>query len=334
MRLIYVFILVIFITSCNNSSSQKRSFRMGLMYWNDENYSDVEIKKAIGITIENSDVLTAQISWSPEDSVYLDKFKWIANLARIHNRELIFNIDWLSFDRSGVYGEEEWNFKDTISRRKYIQSVYAICKKYNPNIINLGVEVNYYALTSPDDFKNFVDVYNFTRELIKSNFPNIKVGLTFQLELLRGTHERWIGNDSFSILKAFGDNYDYIGISTYPNLLRSNKFNRIGFQKLISYSDKDILIFETSLPTYNSIDNKNQLNYIIDLFQSTNNSRVKLIIWTSTLDIKTNPDIWHNHLGLSRYNFDKKPSYDVWRRWYLKPIVYSHKGTAIMDHSN
>lgn len=304
-------------SSCLSSTEKRnRDFDMGLIYWPIENASDLVIQKGIHVTIDNSDILTAQIPWDPYTNDLAQDLRWISSLSETTNRKLIINIDWLDNKRSSLRGDEFWSFQDAFVKEKFIRSVITACELYQPDYINLAVEVNYLALLNPNEFRYFLDVYNYSKSLIDSLSPKTKVGVTFQLQLLAGAHGEWSRNESLSVINAFGDNIDYIGISTYPSVNFDKEINILQLAKIEEYSLKNIAIFETSVPTIKYSQTvqhdylKSLLTYISD------NPRYELLIWSSTLDVCNDDNNWEYNLGLLNCDYTPKKSYYLWKEWY------------------
>jgi hypothetical protein len=80
----------------------------------------------------------------------------------------------------------------------------------------LGVEVNFYALTSPLDFKHFVSLYNGIKATINEKYPETKVLVTFHYELMFGKYRYWPVPTLPKIVRYF--DVDILGISTYACL--------------------------------------------------------------------------------------------------------------------
>jgi hypothetical protein len=208
--------MILSLFSCKaNKPLENRTFQMGAMYWKPPQASDTLIKQAVQHMLDNSEILTAQIQWTPFDTNFSGQVKWMADLAHEHKRAFIVSMDWLTDSRSGLR-DEGWNFAQATTQQRFLQTAIDVCKKYHPDYLNLGVEVNFYALTNPQDFRAYIQTYNRAKALINERFPEIIVSATLQLELLFGTHADWDQKPSLEVLHAFGDNFDILALSTYP----------------------------------------------------------------------------------------------------------------------
>lgn len=298
----------------SRKSNIKSAFNMGMIYWKNENSSDIEIKKAIKVTLENSDILTAQIPWNPYNNNFINDIKWIYDLSKSTNKKLIINVDWMNSDRNSLNGGNNWSFSDKLVKEKFIRTIVKLSEKYKPDYINLGIEINYLALEMPDEFKFFLDIYNYSKPLIQSISTKSKIGVTFQLELLAGADKKRTNKSSYEIIRTFGDNIDYIGISMYPNI--DNKDYLSHLKNIEALTSKNISIFETSLPT-NKYSVNDQSKYLDDLLNYIHaEPKYDLLIWTSTHDICDSTNNWQYNLGLLNCELNSKKSFYTWIKWF------------------
>ena len=303
-RLVCITTLILGLISCVKESAVKE-LSMGLIYWPHGNCDDQCIKQGLKLTIENSNVMTAQIPWEFERDSFISDVKWISNVARETQRQLIINVDWLNQTRNGLRGAD-WSFLNMNVKEKFIENILTVVRIHKPAYINLAVEINYLALIDSIEFKAFVDIYNELVPKIKECSINTKIGVTFQLQLLVGSHKEWHSNNTLGIIKMFGDNLDYIGISSYPHLSSNSNDYISDLQKVESLTSKNISIFETSFPKFKGENGSNQSTYLTNMLDYlSSNERYDLLIWTSTADICIESDNWKYKLGL--FNCDLTP---------------------------
>lgn len=313
----FIITLISGLLSCGQKSADKR-LMLGLIYWPYEDCDDECIKHGLKLTIENSNVLTAQIPWNFNRDNFVGDVKWISNIARETQRKLIINVDWLNDTRNGLRGAD-WSFLNIKVKEKFIKNILTVVKEHKPDFINLAVEVNYFALIDSNEFKSFVDIYNELIPKIKDCSINTKVGVTFQLQLLLGSHKEWDSNNTLKIIDVFGDNLDYVGISSYPHLSYNSNDFITELQKVESLTSKNISIFETSIPEFDRKYSSNQSSYLTKMLSYvSSNERYELLIWTSTSDICDESDNWKYKLGL--YNCDLTPSEAafIWNDYFNK----------------
>jgi hypothetical protein len=313
-----ILLFIGFVVSCSFRGPERRNFNMGVMLWVPENYRDDMVKKEVDYVLNGSDVMTVQLPWSPYSRNLLKQAKWISSLAKDHNKKLIINLDWMERSRNSLLGEG-WSFREPNVKTRFLADALEICKLYNPDYLNLGVEVNFYGLIDQKGFKDFVQTYNATKLRINQRYTKTKVSVTFQVELLLGRMRDWEKNASLEIIDAFGGNLDILALSTYPHEDENGKLDIQLLSSFLKSYDKNFGIFEVSVPT-NSHNEIAQSNYLRELLIYLNsNKNCELIVWTAIIDTVPSGTInssWSNYLGLINYDLSPKTSWDIWMKWY------------------
>jgi hypothetical protein len=257
----------------------------------------------------------AQISWSPGDSSFFKNTAWYFSLAKDHGKSFMINIDWQKADRSGTTGD--WSFNDLKTASQFKKDMLELIKAYNPDFINLGVEANYYALTCPDGFRAFVPLFRELKKEMKRLKPKIKVGLSYQLELLYGHHEGWEKSQTLNTLNVICGDIDFLGISTYPNMIVGRKLDDIFFSTnyidsiMHEYSNIPMGISETGASSI-LYDGEQREAYVKAIFQKANLFDLKFVIWGSIID-SPKDEHWYNRIGLlDKEGFPKK-EFEIWK---------------------
>jgi len=269
------------------------------------------VKKAVKSTVENSSIIIAQIPWDPIDENFMENIDWYNKLAIQHGKELMINIDWLNNNRKTTRNGE-WSFEDDAIKIQFSKSINSLVEKYKPKYLMLGVEVNYYAFTSPEPYKAFVNIFNSLKNSLKEIYPKMEIGLSFQLELLYGIDKDWAHLKSLEPLDVIVENLDFIGISTYPDLNfnkeRLNIKSVINLDSLFVLYDVPIGISETGISSTNFNLNQRSL-YVENIF--TRSNQLHFIIWGSMID-SYKKDNWMSRIGLLDYNALPKNEYNQW----------------------
>jgi len=314
MNLIKFIITSIILVSCNNKSDRFYFKEVGTLLWVNETMSDSLVKLVVKETLENSSIVVSQISWSPTDSLFTKNAEWYHSLAIESGKSFMLNIDWLKNDRSGIRGDI--GFDNDKIKSKFIKDIINLVDLYNPNYLTLGVEVNYYALTSPTGYIAFIELFNKLKSDINKKFPKTKIGLSFQLELIYGIHKDWQKNKTLEPLYAVVENLDYIGISTYPDISIPNQKNPLFsvnyLDSLASEFNEPIGITETGISSINF--NLNQrVCYTKTIFKKAENLNFNFVIWGSIID-DINQFGWKNTFGLINSKGVHKPEFDIWKQ--------------------
>ena len=307
-----LFISIVF--SC--SKSEDLYFKEGgALLWINEQYDDSVIKNTVQHTLENSSMIIAQVHWSPHDNSFFDNTAWYSSLAKDHGKRFMIAIDWQKVDRSGTNGG--WSFEDKSTANLFKKDMMRLFKAYKPDYINLGVEVNYYALTSSEGFRAFVSVFRELKDLFKQLNPDVKVGLSYQLELLYGHHKGWDETKTLSTLDNLLGDIDYLGISTYPNMVSKIKQSDILFSttfidSLTTKYSLPIGISETAVSSklYNE---EQRMTYIKTIFQKANDLNLKFVVWGSMIDGNADSH-WSDKIGLLNKDGKPKNEFSLWKK--------------------
>lgn len=312
-----------------------RSFEMGLIFWpplGEETPEDLA-NLGVGITLSNSEHVLVQVPWSPNDPSAFEKAAWMSELARNHEHALTIAFDWMDEDRAGLRDptSDAWSFESLKVRDSFTSEASAIAAKYQPNFLLLGVEVDFLAKNRPEEFRNFVSLYQRVYRKIKEESPSTQVSVTFQLESMK----EMIGHENSlvesPIVEAFGPLLDILGLSVYPCLSTIHPDDLpIDYFTSVIPPNTPAAIFETSWPTRED-DEKVQTAYVTWLLGIANTISVNPLIWTSTIDgeapskkITTDSSPacsgpvseWNKHLGLWRPDGTPKLAAKTWQDWY------------------
>jgi hypothetical protein len=315
-KIIIYFISLIFIfVSCATKSEDLIFKEVGTLLWVNNVMPDSVIKVGVKEMLENSSIVIAQISWSPSDSSFIKNPEWYHSLAIEGGKSFMLNIDWMENERSGIRGGV--GFDNEIVNKKFKKDIKNLVELYKPDYLTLGVEVNYYALTSPEGYKSFIKLFNELKKDINSKYPNIKIGLSFQLELLYGIHHDWKQNKTLEPLNAIVENLDYIGISTYPDVSihNKNKSSLFSLNYLDSISNefkKPIGVLETGISSNNFNENQ-RISYVKSIYKKTEDLNLKFLIWGSIID-DNSQKAWKNNLGLIDSKGNHKPEFYFWKQ--------------------
>lgn len=287
----------------------------GSLLWINEQHEDTAIKNAVQHTLENSSIIIAQVQWSPQDSSFFHNAAWYFSLAKNHGKTFMIAIDWQKVDRSGTNGG--CGFEDEATAKLFKKDMIRLLNAYNPDYVNLGVEVNYYALTSPDGFRAFASVFRELKDELKQLKPDVKVGLSYQLELLYGHHSSWNETNSLATLDNLLGDIDYLGISTYPNMVSGQKQSDILFSttyldSLITKYSLPIGISETAVSSklFNEAQRK---EYINTIFKKASELNLKFVIWGSMID-GNGDNLWSDKIGLLNKDGKTKNEFSLWKK--------------------
>ena len=310
---IKIIFLSLVIFSCQNNLKENKHILVGNLLWVNESMEDSVIKVAVKETIENSSVIVCQISWSPNDKRFFSNVEWYYNLAEESNKPFMLNIDWMSPNRSSTNGD--WSFESKEMRELFDKDISTLVKNYNPEFLTLGIEVNYYALICPNGYKEFVTLFNSIKTQLKKQYPSMKIGLSFQLELLYGVHDGWKGNKAIEPLTVIDDNCDYIGISLYPDIaesgLRQTNFTDY-LDSVCSITPQPIGISETGMSSIH-FKESTRVNFLNQIYNKAEKFNMMFVIWGTVNDDVRFYD-WKSRLGMIDVYGVPKKEYLQWKK--------------------
>ena len=246
------------------------------------------------------------------DSSFFDDIKWYHKLAIDHNKKFMLNLDWQNLNRNGTNGN--WSFDIEEVQIKFKEDVLELANTYEPDVFVLGVEVNYYALIDSSGFKGFINAYNSVKSILDKEFPNIEIGLSYQLELLYGVHKDWGSNKVLESLNAVVQNMDFIGVSTYPIQHDFSVQDITGslpyLDSLKEFYEVPLKITETAVSS-EEFDQNQRNAYTKEIFEKVNSLGVEFLSWGSMID---HPylESWHHQIGLLKANGSPKNEFSIW----------------------
>lgn len=310
----HIFFIVFFMlfTTCDNIDKSGVTYfkEYGSLLWVNNKMPDSIVKKAVKETIENSSLIIAQVPWHPNSKTIIENINWYYRLAKDHGKDLMINIDWLNNERTGTRGR--WSFDNEDVKSQFSKDMLLIVNLYKPKYLTLGVEVNYYAFTSPKGYRGFIDVFNSMKISLKKINPKLKIGLSFQLELLYGEDKEWTDIKTLTTLNAVVENLDFLGVSTYPDLYRPNSVYQFeslnNIDSLVNLYKIPIGISETGISS--TYFNETQRVVFIDSVFSKMN-KLNFIVWGSMIDDKRD-DAWMDRIGLLNPDGSAKIDYKKW----------------------
>lgn len=177
------------------------------------------------------------------------------------------------------------------TKEKYKNQVISIVKKYKPNYIAVGNEINIY-----NDQQEAIEIYNLIYDEIKKISSDTKVFTVFQYEKLADK----------SIINKF--KLDAIGITTYPFIKYSSPSDIPDkYYKELSDFNKPIIFSEIGWPGEEAV---NFIDVFNDRLEKAN-IKPNIIIWGLLYDYAPQGYPW-NSMGLFDANNKEKPVFTKW----------------------
>ena len=110
------------------------------------------------------------------------------------------------------------NWTNGETRTLFQQAAVAYATKFQPELLFLGSETDWYAVSNPADYRNWVAVYVATRKAIRAVSPKTKVGTCFQFERISGTGKlTGFNTPAWQALTQHDlTTLDVVGVTSYP----------------------------------------------------------------------------------------------------------------------
>jgi hypothetical protein len=145
-------------------------------------------------------------------------------LAHQNGLEIIFVVDPLNgLNRREFQGlPAGWrpSFANLDIRNAFTNFTLRIVREFHPKFLGLASEINTYNDTHPDDFLNYLSLYNETYNLVKAESPETQIFVTFQWEELNNLIPTVAKDNKFVVnwdqVEQFEPKLDLWAISSYP----------------------------------------------------------------------------------------------------------------------
>lgn len=212
---------------------------------------------------------------------------------------------------------------DDVTKQNYKNGLVTFIKKYKPEYLGMGIEVNTLYEKSPTDFDVFSQFFSEAYDIVKANSPNTKVFTIFQLEKMKGLNGGLFGgtNDpnkaQWFLLDEFPKS-DIIVFTTYPGLIYKNPLDipsnyytdiqthtskAIAFTEIGWHSNASPLGWESS--------EEEQAEFVVVFFDRSRNLNKDLVLWSFMYDQDTFEPF--NSMGLRRR--DDGTAKLAWSEW-------------------
>lgn len=229
---------------------------------------------------------------------------------------------------------EGMNFSDAAVRDPIQRMAVKIATQLRPTYLSIGVEMNGYYESNPDDFLNYVDLHKEMYDVVKAEAPEVQVIAAFNLEALQG----FFGDlDEFSnhgpqwfLIDMLEPKLDAVAFSTLPYgfFIRAVQIPDDYLSRIELHTSRDILFTEIGWPGGSSefiFTTQSQAEYLARMVQLVDAMpQARLITWTTLFDVdRDTPTLVSESfksLGLIDDRDHPKPALDLWREVHNLPF--------------
>jgi hypothetical protein len=278
---------------------------------------------------EAGELVTAQSEWrdSVDESGSIPEFiALLGDQKDIYHYEPVYGINF--FQQSGNYDPSlnvntdptnDWTNAD--AKALYKQVALDICATYHPRYLGLAVEVNSYYLKHTADFSRFVVFYKELYGLIKADYPDTKVFVTFQLEMMKGLGDAIWGfpvDPHWEVLDLFDGKLDLIVFTSYPEVEYSSpeELPDDYYTEITQHTSRKIAFTEIGWSCDHSTE-AIQSRFIIRFLHLTGSLDLEFVDWIYMHDLPGSG--FPSTVGLRYTNGTAKAGWDQWKALKAKP---------------
>jgi len=211
-----------------------------------------------------------------------------------------------------------------------IRVAVANAKKYQPDYLSLGVEINSFYLYQQDTFDLYVQYVREAYDKIKVVSPNTRVMTNFQFERMRG--EASLTGQNFEshwhLIDKFTGKVDMFSFTVYPFL----EYKSVAdipddyLAEIREYTSLPVMITETGWPTEDLASgvagsDQDQIDFLMKLIQQANGIDVEVIIWVFPHDASFGiAGGIFDHLSFFENDGTPKAGYKYWQAINSLPL--------------
>ncbi|MEW6094155.1 MAG: glycosyl hydrolase 53 family protein [Chloroflexota bacterium] len=168
------------------------------------------------------------------------------------------------------------DLSDSEFRRLWIEEAKNIARDFKPKYFSLGNEINDYFYFHPEDWEEYLSLYDQARAEIKAVSPDTKVFAVFSLNHM-------LENNQFDLLETFNDRADLIGFTTYPWQEYNDPIDIPidYYSQLQDYVNKPIAFTEIGWPSSQEqgSSEQEQAEFLIRFLELTKDMDLEMVNW-------------------------------------------------------
>jgi len=214
-----------------------------------------------------------------------------------------------------------------------------VVREGRPDFLSLGVEINGYYESQPEDFDNFVSLHKEIYDEVKRIAPETVVMPSFNLEaiqgLLRGVNPYSDHGPQWFLIDKFEPSLDAVAFSTlpFPVFYRPIQIPADYIPQIQRYTSRPIVLSEIGWTTsvQDGSDEQQQAEYVaIMARQALRTPQLKVMAWTIFFDAGDG-SIFDSfpafkYLGLLTPEGQPKPAFTTWAYLFQMPFVPAPEG--------
>jgi hypothetical protein len=270
-------------------------------------------------------------------------------LAHQNGLEVIFVVDPLNGlnrrEFQGLPAGWDPSFANPQVRAAFSNYTLRIVREFHPKYLGLASEINTYNDAHPDDFPNFLSLYNEVYARVKTEAPDTQVFVTFQWEELNNLIPFLAQGAPYAVnwgqVEQFEPNLDLWAISSYPFVIYSSGADIPAgyYAPLLTRTKKPLAVAEGGYSTETAGpfhgDSQSQVEYLNAIHSQIGGGRLSFWIYLLINDfnlasysslmnqkgqgIDINSLGMFAHVGLTTSDRTPKPALAVWDSFRSAP---------------
>jgi len=204
-----------------------------------------------------------------------------------------------------------WSNED--GKKLYEKTALNICKTYNAKYLALGIEVNtYFVNFGEEKFDEFVAAYKEMYDNLKSQCPNTKIFVTFQLEKMKGIGAKTFGKKiapQWNLINKFGNKLDLIAFTSYPEVeyKSPNDMPSDYYSEISKHTNKTIAITELGWTDDDG-------TFIKKFIEMANGMNIEFVSWIFMHDLDFKNFVPLSKTGLIKSDGTPKKAWYEWKK--------------------
>jgi hypothetical protein len=300
-----------------------RKFYIGLVP-TPKNYPNSTFEDMVAAYIEAGDIAEICMVWVKKQGIgeyQILKNNRIIEALRTYGLKPVITLNFATI-KKGVGGLEyvidapegiPANLSDPKFRSRWIEEAKNIASEFKPEYFSLGNEINDYFYLHPDEFEEYLTLFEEAKKEIKRVSPNTKVFVVF-------SYNHLIENNQWDLLERIESKADLIGITTYPwkHYDTPEDIPEDYYLRISKYTTKPIAFTEIGWISSPPASENQQSEFLLRFLELTKELKIEMVNWLFLHEIQTEgligafTDPRVGTIALKMSDGTKKDIYNLW----------------------
>lgn len=205
------------------------------------------------------------------------------------------------------------NLSDPEFRSRWVKEAKDIALEFKPDYFSLGNEINDYFYFHPEEFNDYLNLFDEAKKEIKNVSPNTKVFVTF-------SYNHLIENSQWSMIEEFDSRVDLIGLTTYPwkQYKTPEEIPADYYSKINKHTSKPIAFTEIGWISSPPSSERLQSEFLLRFLEITRGLKIEMVNWLFLHEVQlegfigTVSDPRTGTIALKKTDGTEKDIYSLW----------------------